>query len=73
MELIEIRDGVMTFHYAGNYHLIEDKGPVSNIRVKSRQATITDCPCFLRPGIDVCVLLPPQTGGNSEVKTLWSH
>ncbi|KAJ9160389.1 hypothetical protein P3X46_025796 [Hevea brasiliensis] len=67
VELIEIRDGAMTIHFADNYHVIEDKGPVSNIRVKSRQAMMSDCTCFLRPGVDVCVLPSPQNEENLEV------
>ncbi|XP_058007817.1 SNF2 domain-containing protein CLASSY 1 isoform X1 [Hevea brasiliensis] len=67
VELIEIKYGVMTIHFTDNHHVIEEKGPVSNIRVKSRQAMISDCTWFLRPGIDVCVLPSPQNEENSVV------
>ncbi|EEF41502.1 ATP-dependent helicase, putative [Ricinus communis] len=69
VEFIEIRDGVMTLHFANNHHLIEEKGPPSNFRVKSRQATVSDCTCFLRPGIDICLLSTPENEENSEVWT----
>eukprot|EP00258_Populus_trichocarpa_P046849 XP_024462868.1 SNF2 domain-containing protein CLASSY 2 isoform X4 [Populus trichocarpa] len=71
VELIQIRDGAMTVHFVDGHHRIEEKGPFSNVRVKSRKATSSDCTCFLRPGIDVCVLSSSEraknTGeGNSE-------
>jgi hypothetical protein len=71
VELIQIRDGAMTVHFVDSHHRIEEKGPFSNVRVKSRKATSSDCTCFLRPGIDVCVLSSSEraknTGeGNSE-------
>ncbi|XP_061986540.1 SNF2 domain-containing protein CLASSY 2-like isoform X3 [Populus nigra] len=71
VELIQIRYGAMTVHFVDSHHRIEEKGPFSNVRVKSRKATSSDCTCFLRPGIDVCVLSSSEraknTGeGNSE-------
>ncbi|KAJ6691367.1 SNF2 DOMAIN-CONTAINING PROTEIN CLASSY 2 [Salix koriyanagi] len=63
--------GAMTVHFVDSHHSIEENGPFSNIRVKSRKATLSDCTCFLRPGVDVCVLSSSEraknTGeGNSE-------
>ncbi|XP_012086690.1 SNF2 domain-containing protein CLASSY 1 [Jatropha curcas] len=69
VDRIEIRNGSMTIHFANINHVIEEKGPISNIRVKSRQATTSDCTCVLRPGIDVCVLSSTENAENSEV---WS-
>ncbi|KAJ6325038.1 hypothetical protein OIU76_012179 [Salix suchowensis] len=66
VELIEIRDGAMTLHFADSHHRIEEKGPFSNIRVKSRKSTSSDCTCFLRPGIDVCVLSHSERAKSSE-------
>ncbi|KAJ6290225.1 hypothetical protein OIU78_026025 [Salix suchowensis] len=71
VELLQIRDGAMTVHFVDSHHSIEENGPFSNIRVKSRKATLSDCTCFLRPGVDVCVLSSSEraknTGeGNSE-------
>ncbi|MCI78040.1 SNF2 domain-containing protein CLASSY 1-like, partial [Trifolium medium] len=42
-----------------------DKGTLSDIRMRSRKTTVSDCACFLRPGIDVCVLSPPQRAKDS--------
>jgi len=66
LELVEIRDGAMTLHFANSHHRIEEKGPFSNIRVKSRKSTLSDCTCFLRPGIDVCVLSFSERAKSSE-------
>lgn len=66
VELIRIKNGVMTMHLIDDQYLIE-KQPFSDFRVKSRQATLSDCTCFLRPGIDVCILsASPLTGINEE-------
>ncbi|CAL1374802.1 unnamed protein product [Linum trigynum] len=53
---IEIRDGAMITHYGDHHPGVEEKGPLSNLRIRSRPATASDCICFLRAGIDVCVL-----------------
>ncbi|CAK7325930.1 unnamed protein product [Dovyalis caffra] len=66
VQFIEIRDGAMTVHFADSHHKIEEKGPFSNVRVKSRKATLSDCTCFLRPGIDVCVLSSSERAKSSE-------
>ncbi|CAN0888413.1 SNF2 domain-containing protein CLASSY 2 [Linum grandiflorum] len=54
---IEIRHGRIITHYGDHFHLgAAEKSPLPNLRVRSRQATASDCICFLRPGIDVNVL-----------------
>ncbi|CAI0416162.1 unnamed protein product [Linum tenue] len=53
---IEIRDGAMITHYGDHHPGVEEKGQLSNLRIRSRPATASDCICFLRAGIDVCVL-----------------
>lgn len=45
----------MTIHMADDQCVIESRS-FANLRVRSRPATISDCTCFLRPGIDVCFL-----------------
>lgn len=56
----------MTLHLIDGQYLIEKK-PFSDLRVKSRKATLPDCTCFLRPGIDICILSrPPQTESLDE-------
>ncbi|KAJ6373987.1 hypothetical protein OIU78_029646 [Salix suchowensis] len=65
VELLQIRDGAMTVHFVDSHHSIEENGPFSNIRVKSRKATLSDCTCFLRPGVDVCVLSSSERARNT--------
>lgn len=65
VELLQIRDGAMTVHFVDSHHSIEENGPFSNIRVKSRKATSSDCTCFLRPGVDVCVLSSSERAKNT--------
>ncbi|KAJ6370116.1 hypothetical protein OIU76_028394 [Salix suchowensis] len=65
VELLQIRDGAMTVHFVDSHHSIEEKGPFSNIRVKSRKTTLSDCTCFLRPGVDVCVLSSSERAKNT--------
>ena len=43
-----------------------EKGPLSDIRISSRKATLSDCSRFLRPGIDICVLSAPQQSTDSD-------
>ncbi|GMI72618.1 chromatin remodeling 42, CLASSY2 [Hibiscus trionum] len=59
VELIRVKNGSMTLHLIDDQYLIEKK-PFSDLRVKSRKATLHDCTCFLRPGIDICVLSCPE-------------
>ncbi|XWS07596.1 hypothetical protein CRYUN_Cryun41cG0002700 [Craigia yunnanensis] len=59
VELIRIKNGIMTMHLIDDQYLIE-KQPFSDFGVKSRKASLSDCTCFLRPGIDVCVLSGSQ-------------
>ncbi|KAI3517493.1 hypothetical protein L1887_16708 [Cichorium endivia] len=40
---------------------------MSDLRIRSRKANLADCTCFLRPGIDVCVLSTiPKTEDDSN-------
>ncbi|KAK9284072.1 hypothetical protein L1049_012332 [Liquidambar formosana] len=65
VELIRIKDGSMTMQFVDSQYVIEEKGPFSNLRIRSRKANLSDCTCFLRPGIDVCVLSTSQHTGSS--------
>ncbi|RDX67244.1 SNF2 domain-containing protein CLASSY 2, partial [Mucuna pruriens] len=56
----------MSMHFVDNYHMAMEKGPLSDIRIRSRKATLSDCSRFLRPGIDVCVLSAPQQSDDSD-------
>ncbi|GFS33583.1 chromatin remodeling 38 [Actinidia rufa] len=46
--------------------LIEENVPMANLRIRSRKATLSDCTCFLRPGLDVCVLSTSQLTENTS-------
>ncbi|KAK3229720.1 hypothetical protein Dsin_001601 [Dipteronia sinensis] len=70
VEFIRIKDGVIAMHLDDNRCLIEEKRPFSNLRVKSRRATLSDCTCFLRPGIDVCVLTASRNKESSDEENL---
>jgi DNA repair and recombination protein RAD54 and RAD54-like protein len=65
VEFIKVKSGSMSIHFTDNHHMVMDKGALSDIRIRSRKATVSDCSCFLRPGIDICVLSPPQRAGDS--------
>lgn len=68
VELISIKYGTMGMKFADNQYVIHEKGPLSDLRIRSRQATLSDCTYFLRQGVDICVLsLPQQTEGSDEV------
>lgn len=56
----------MSMHFADNHHVVMEKGPLSDIRIRSRNATLSDCSRFLRPGIDVCVLSAPQQSDDAD-------
>ncbi|XP_057509989.1 SNF2 domain-containing protein CLASSY 1-like [Actinidia eriantha] len=46
--------------------VFEECFPISNLRLRSRKATFSDCSCFLRPGVDVCVLSTCQLTENAS-------
>ncbi|XP_056169517.1 SNF2 domain-containing protein CLASSY 1-like [Syzygium oleosum] len=60
VESIRISHGRMIICTVDDRYAIEESGPFTNVRIKSRQATLSDCTCFLRPGVDICVLSPSE-------------
>ncbi|KAG4962198.1 hypothetical protein AAZX31_14G054100 [Glycine max] len=66
VEFIKIEGGTMSMHFVDNHHMVMEKGPLSDIRIRSRNATLSDCSRFLRPGIDVCVLSAPQQSDDAD-------
>ncbi|OWM87388.1 SNF2 domain-containing protein CLASSY 2-like [Punica granatum] len=56
VELIRIAHGYINISSVDGRHAHENCGPTTSLRIRSRRATSSDCICFLRPGIDVCVL-----------------
>ncbi|KAM7276876.1 hypothetical protein ACFE04_018742 [Oxalis oulophora] len=74
VERIRVKDGAMTMFLVDDRLGTEEKGPFTNLRLRSRQATITDCTCFLRPGIDICVrktLKSTETSANGTPEPVW--
>ncbi|TKY47586.1 SNF2 domain-containing protein CLASSY 1 [Spatholobus suberectus] len=66
VELIKIESGTMSLHFMDNHHMTMEKGLFSDVRIRSRKATLSDCSYFLRPGIDICVLSASQCSDNSD-------
>ncbi|KAF7147063.1 hypothetical protein RHSIM_Rhsim03G0253900 [Rhododendron simsii] len=66
VECLQIRAGAKTTLLAGDGHVIKENVPITNLRISSRKATLSDCTCFLRPGLDVCVLSTCQLTGSSS-------
>ncbi|KVI04834.1 Helicase, C-terminal [Cynara cardunculus var. scolymus] len=60
VERLRIRNGVVSMFIINKGDTTEETIPMSDLRITSRKATLMDCTCFLRPGIDVCVHAPYQ-------------
>lgn len=56
VEFIKFESGKMILQFLDDTHMEMEKRPSSDIRIKSRKATLSDCHCFLQPGVDICVL-----------------
>ncbi|KAL2317089.1 hypothetical protein Fmac_030965 [Flemingia macrophylla] len=75
VKFIKVEAGTLSMHFVDNYHMTMEKGPASDIRIRSRKATSSDCSRFLRPGIDVCVLSAPQKSDDSDainINPVWA-
>ena len=72
VERLRIKDGAITMHVVDNGEVIEEMIPTSNLRMRSRKATINDCSCILRPGLDVCVLTASSDTEDSSEDSLVS-
>lgn len=68
MDRLRIKDGAIRMLVKNNEKATEENIPISHLRIMSRKATLSDCTCILRPGLDVSVLLPPQNTENSDAK-----
>ena len=66
VESLRVRNGALTMLLVDGENFIEENVPVANLRIRSRKATVSDCTCFLRPGLDVCVLSTSQLTENSS-------
>lgn len=73
VERLRIKDGAITMHVVDNGEVMEEMIPMSNLRMRSRKATINDCSCILRPGLDVCVLTASSdTEDSDEDSPVWA-
>lgn len=66
MERLRISVGTITTYVLVNEEVIEENIPVTDLRIRSRKATLSDCACFLRPGLDVCALSIPYQAEDSD-------
>lgn len=67
VERLKVTNGKIYTHLVDGEDIIEEDIPFSNHRIRSRKANLSDCICFLRPGVDVCVLSTSEdTESSSE-------
>lgn len=66
VERLRISDGTITLNFPDLGYQFEQKGFLSTLRLRPRRATLTDCTCLLRPGIDVSVLSTSEGSENSS-------
>lgn len=66
VELIKIEAGITSLQSIDNHHRTIEEGPFSELRIRSRKATLSDCSEFLRGGIDICVLSASQQSGDTN-------
>ncbi|XP_078159787.1 SNF2 domain-containing protein CLASSY 1-like isoform X2 [Carex rostrata] len=65
-DLISIQDGNISVRTKHPIPTMLDNIHTDFLRMRSRKATSLDCCTFLRPGIDVCALLPQPASSNSD-------
>ncbi|KAL6503774.1 SNF2 domain-containing protein [Orobanche gracilis] len=70
VEQLSISDGAITTHIVDDGEIIEEDIPMSHVRLRSREATWSDCASFLRPGIDICVLSVHHTSESEGVERI---
>nr|GME12672.1 SNF2 domain-containing protein CLASSY 1-like [Ipomoea batatas] len=66
VERIRIQHGTFAMHVLDEGDLIEEEILISNVRIRSRNATSSDCACFLRPGLDISVFSTPHQSEDSD-------
>ncbi|KAL8172373.1 hypothetical protein V2J09_024177 [Rumex salicifolius] len=65
VERIRISLGTLVLHIVEFGYIFEEKSFLSTLRLRTRRASLSDCTCFLRPGVDICVLSPSRDTENS--------
>jgi len=66
VERLRISDGTLTLNFLDMGYLFEQKGFLSTLRLRPRRATMSDCTCFLRPGVEVSVFTTPDSSEDSS-------
>lgn len=67
MQFIRVKRGTFIFYLEGIGLVAEEKGLISSLRIRARKANLSDCTCFLRPGVDIRILSTSEdTGSSSE-------
>lgn len=64
VELLKIESGKTTLRFIDTEQIQSTLS--SDIRIRSRKATSSDCSSFLRPGIDISMLLGYRYNDNSD-------
>ncbi|XP_077213128.1 SNF2 domain-containing protein CLASSY 1-like isoform X2 [Tasmannia lanceolata] len=72
IEQVRIKCGSIIVQFVHHGYGIEENVIPNNIRLRSRMASISDCRCFLRPGIDVCIFSAYPNAINSTQENLQS-
>ncbi|KAJ4978063.1 hypothetical protein NE237_008843 [Protea cynaroides] len=66
IEHVEIGEGRVAVEFENPGFGIDEEVFNGLLRIRSRKATLSDCTCFLRPGIDVCVILTDPTRDSDQ-------
>ncbi|KAJ1699062.1 hypothetical protein LUZ63_007574 [Rhynchospora breviuscula] len=72
-DLVSIYDGNISVQTKHPIPMVLVNIHTDFLRMRSRKATSLDCCHFLRPGIDVCVLLPQPASSNSDNESPSQH
>ncbi|KAM7491882.1 hypothetical protein LguiA_034803 [Lonicera macranthoides] len=68
VDRLRIKDGAIRMLVKNKEKVTEENIPISHLRIMSRKASLSDCTCILRPGMDVSVFSPSQNTENSDTK-----
>ncbi|KAK4786492.1 hypothetical protein SAY86_003181 [Trapa natans] len=72
VERIRINHGHMHICSVDGQYVQKNCGPLDSLRIRSRPANSSDCICFLRPGIDVCVLSGESSSPKEMRRFAWT-
>ncbi|KAJ1410654.1 hypothetical protein SESBI_21822 [Sesbania bispinosa] len=63
----------MILQFLDDTRMEMEKRPSSDIRIKSRKATLSDCHYFLQPGVDICVLSNFECNDDDDSDHCFTH